>query len=69
MHKRSQSSGCGASRHFFDGPRPPGLPARSEEFMGRQAGETEWAGTTNQAKFSPIGAGSLLPSLALYKKK
>lgn len=36
--------------------------------MGRQAGETEWAGTTNQAKFSPIGAGSLLPSLALYKK-
>ncbi|CAB4277251.1 unnamed protein product [Prunus armeniaca] len=65
----SQSSGCGASRHFFDGPRPPGLPARSEEFMGRQAGETEWAGTTNQAKFSPIGAGSLLPSLALYKKK
>lgn len=26
--------------------------------MGRQAGETEWAGTTNQAQFSPIGAGS-----------
>lgn len=34
--------------------------------MGRQAGETEWAGTTNQAQFSPIGAGSLLPSLVLY---
>ncbi|GER38237.1 NADPH-dependent 7-cyano-7-deazaguanine reductase [Striga asiatica] len=28
--------------------------------MGRQAGETEWAGTTNQAQFSPIGAGSLV---------
>lgn len=27
MHKRRISSGCGASRHFFDGPRPPGLPA------------------------------------------
>lgn len=50
INARSQSSGCDASRHFFDGPRPPGLPARSEEFMGRQAGETEWAGTTNQAK-------------------
>ena len=39
MHKRSQSSGCGASRHFFDGPRPPGLPAHEFFRAGRQAGE------------------------------
>ena len=45
-----QSSGCGALRHFFDGPRTPGLEPRSEKCMGRQAGETEWTGTTNQAK-------------------
>ena len=28
MHKRSQSSGCGASRHFFDGPRLARLCSR-----------------------------------------
>ncbi|KAL3517040.1 hypothetical protein ACH5RR_023942 [Cinchona calisaya] len=34
--------------------------------MGQQAVETEWADTINQAQFSPIGASSLLRSLALY---